>query len=1202
MFKFLVVGCGGSGAATLVHMMDELLAEIAPYGFDKMPAGWQFVSIDVPAAADSVDGIGRVTDLGGRYVPTSPGTGSYSVLDNAVSVAASRVKTGLGELATWAPRQPSDVGVNILNGAGQMRAVGRVITLNQSERVRQQLTDAYQTLSADSTTAEMTRLAAAGIPGLGTFDPNQPPLVLVVSSMAGGAGASMALDVCRLLTLVPGMDRSAVGVFMVTPDAFDSLPDHLRGGVRANALAMLGEIVAAQMVSSEQHDLDLLSALGENVSATGRAPFMRVFPVGSRVGVSGAAFGDGTQQTLYRGLAKGLSALMLSGKATKDFVHFDLTNASPVPTDRRLMGWGSDAIQPDPLPWGAFGFASLSMGRDRYRHYAAQRLARTAAERLLEGHLEAGNAASPEAQLNARIASQWERSARDAGLPGTDPTMPLTPESVTNWFASEALPSELAQELSAGVIQDAIAPVIPQAAGKVAAWQQALVGQLANASGRTTAAIDSAAYRWAYDWAGTLQEKVIAQTEQAIARFGLPYAREFVRRVGELLAEQVAPQLATLARGGATETTRLPEELTQELAALAGRGGNGEIVNGPALVDRVLHSLRNQVYSALYSRAAERASELLGKFTAGVIVPLSAEISEQYTVLLRASGAAPSPRGLANVHTTEFALWPSDADQQVPERFGVANNEVLITSAETFGDQYERDLPRAVEIDGIAPDAEQARRRATERVVTGVWPVADGYEAPGGLLASRRWYGSGYSYNPRTDDDEGPRLAHFELSLSPAQILTRALAYVDRHGESFEAFCSLSLAEYVSGPQVPASVRQERIADLAVKFGVALNRALPLTQVNDTIVQAVHGKSVEYLFKFSDIPFIADPEVQSTLTTALREMSNSVSLDAQSVLEGALSDNTSVTRIDIFGSYRNYSPLAFSGLLAPAAEQWAATPPPGRRAFWEYRRSRPLPASLPMTDAERRAMIGGWYIANLTGRLRIPEAPYTDAVAIWDEQRGAWLDFPQPMLTPPSRFVGMQYDWLPAVLESSLIAIANVGRNPVLESLRPYDLLAATFDRGAADDGYQGPTVGEMMRDQRPGQLLLVDWLETGQVPSFKPSAVGGATKDERLEKARAWLTTIREFLATEFLPVEPGSGRVPGRMSEISTRAEAAATPIFRDLAPDIYAVTGEMLEMLERAAVQRPTGFDVSQAGAGQQMPGGDAPEAPTLSIGAF
>lgn len=1191
MYRFLIVGCGGSGAATLTHVMDQLLAETAPYGFSKLPAGWQFVSVDVPAAAEEIPGLGRISDLGGRYVSTSPGSGSYTVLDNAVGSAIEPSPSGYGEIATWAPRVPEDVLVELENGAGQMRAVGRMVTLNQLARVRRELTDAFRTLSEGSTITEMQRLAAAGIPGLSAFDAKAPPVVLVVSSMAGGAGASMALDVCRVLNLVPGIEPGRIGVFAVTPDAFDSLPAHLRGGVRANALGMFGEIVSAQMTSAEQHDRELLSALGENVPVSGRAPFMRLFPVGGRVGATGARFGDGTQAALYRGLGRGISALMLSERATHEFVNYDLTNSSPVQIDRSALGWGGGHVHPDPLPWGTFGFASLSMGRDRYRHYAAQRIARTAVDHLLEGHLQPESTATREAQLAERIESQWERSATDAGFPGLPPAQALSPERTSTWFTSSVLTQDAAHEMSTRVAQETVATVIPQPAGRVADWQSALAGQLRNGAQRTLAATDEAVYRWAFDWAATLQARVLAETTNAISMFGLPYAREFVRRIGALVSEQLVPQLAELARGGSGDPSRVAADLEQELASMAGRNGNAAISNGQALFDRALQSSRDQIYGVVYARAAARASELLARFTDGFIAPLAAEISEQNRVLITAQDAIASQRGLANVHTTDYALWPSDRDKQVPERFGVANNEVLITPAETFASQYERDLPRAVQHEGQSPDSERARRFTARRVITGEWPVSDGEEAPGGLLDSRRWLASGYSFDPSNSTDEGPRQAVFSLALSPAQILDRARAFVDRRGASFDAFCSLSLVEYASGPNVPASERKERAQDLVRKFGQALGRALPLTQVDPTLVQEVHGRGVEYMFKFSDVPFGSDPEIREALGRELSEMSSSVSSETQDVFTRALKQDDTVTRIDIFGSYRNYSPLVFTGVLAPPAEQWAQTPPAGRRAFWEHRRTRPLPASLPMTDAERQTMIAGWYVANLTGRLRLPDAPYTDAVAIWDDQEGSWAEFPNPLLTAPDRFIGRQYDWLPAVLESSLLAYANVGKPPVLHSLRPYDALARVFDRGSEASGYQGPSEG-MLLDHRLGQILLADWLETGAVPSHRASAVGGATKQERLDNAGAWLEAIHNFATNEFLPVRPESGASPGAMSRIGSRRQANNTPIFRDLAADIQKVTAMLKEVLAAAAVQdRVSGAS-----------GVTDPETPTLSIGAF
>lgn len=70
--------------------------------------------------------------------------------------------------------------------------------------------------------------------------------------------------------------------------------------MRANALAMLGEIVASQLGSAREHDVETLRALGQQSGTGEKVPFARVFPVGRRVGVEGAPFGDGSQKAIYR--------------------------------------------------------------------------------------------------------------------------------------------------------------------------------------------------------------------------------------------------------------------------------------------------------------------------------------------------------------------------------------------------------------------------------------------------------------------------------------------------------------------------------------------------------------------------------------------------------------------------------------------------------------------------------------------------------------------------------------------------------------------------------------------------------------------------------------------------------------------------------------------------------------------------------------
>ena len=179
-----------------------------------------------------------------------------------------------------------------------------------------------------------------------------------------------------------------------------SVPAHLRADMPGNTLTMLSEIVAAQAgAEGLAADLDeaLYASLGIKNYA-GRA-FKRVTPIGLRAGGSGAVFGDGTPEGVFRGMGRGL-ARYISSPAFRDFVSYDIANQVEVP-DRDLVGWGVD---PTDTAWSSFGYASLSTGRDRYAEYASQRIARRAVDHALDGFKLSGGDATGDSQ---RLADLW---------------------------------------------------------------------------------------------------------------------------------------------------------------------------------------------------------------------------------------------------------------------------------------------------------------------------------------------------------------------------------------------------------------------------------------------------------------------------------------------------------------------------------------------------------------------------------------------------------------------------------------------------------------------------------------------------------------------------------------------------------------------------------------------------------------------------
>lgn len=1159
MRRFLVVGCGGSGGATLAYMMDQLRSDLGAVGITQVPAGWQFVHLDVPTApSPGPDGLGNVRDQGGSYVGTGPQGDSYRVLDNAIS---QRLAAGgaLDGLATWAPRDPSAVHTPLSTGAGQYRALGRMITLSRAAKVREELQRSWDQLFRVETESEMRRL---DIPGSGKFDAGESPVVLVVSSMAGGAGASMALDICRILTLVPGVDPRLMGVFMVAPDIFDSLDASAITGVRANALAMLGEIVASQTGAARDHDVAILRALGQQNGEGELVPFARVFPVGRYVGAERTLFGDGSPEAVYRGLGRGLSAMMMSRSATQQFVEWDLTNGGGTAGTREFIGWGNG--QWDNLPWGSFGFASLSMGRDRYAEYSAQRLARSCADRLLRGHLQPGNPASDDEQAAAILDSQWPNIVAELQLPSTSGDSVVGP-----WVTNVVLPRPEVERSAAQIVTTNLRGYVTEQNGVNAGQWVSQVNR--TLSERRQALLDAAnqqAYAFGYRWHLEFVRRLEAATTRAVAQLGLQYATAMVKRVSQYMQNVVLPGTQDLAKYGPADVAQLPDEVVALLNGL-----RGTVTSTTEVLAKVMDGSQRTVERQMYASLSSILSTASGSMVREVFDPMIEALNESHTLLRTAANEPVRDLGLARLQTDEYAAWPADADEWVSQRFSEADNEVMLTSSTDFKQRYEVDLPLSVGVSG--PGVSQfgeAVARATTDVITGAWVTNDGTRSPADELPmverTAEWRSRAFVTDPTSGESRISSPARFDVHVRPTELLGRSRRFVGRTGESFDRFCRVSLREFLTGADTPESELARRHQDVVTKFGEAINLARPLASVNEQAMQAIHNtQQMSYRFKFSAVPF-KGLRVADDLSSALDEYSR-IDGKTKDVLARALTDEAKIQRVDIFGSYPNYSPLAFNSVLEPAARQWLGATPSQRQAFWRMRRSRPLTASLPMHARERRAMVAGWTLGRAIGQVSVPPEPYSQAARVWDGEASTWRDFPNPLLTPPSQFTAA-YDWLPAVVESILLAMAQSHEPPVMSSMLPYRALRRIYDSSPEDEvsGVHGLAA----------QSNLTRWLRTGDTGTGLASAVDGAgpevSIDQRAAALKNYLGQSRDFAGRHYLPpgARPDVGLPPaeggGVFSVITVREQASSTPIFRDLASDVYWATTKILDMVDGCA----------------------------------
>lgn len=1176
MKKFLVVGCGGSGAKTQAYMIDQLKAHIRSFDptLTSLPKAWQFVSVDVPIEPEpGPDGLGNVQVNGGRYV----GIGSkeqYRTFDSGITRMLGERKA-LGEVATWSDRHPENRTTPISDGAGQFRGLGRMLTLRAIPRIREELRAALNTLEEAETLRELDELNYR-ITGHHQNSAESSTVILVISSMAGGAGASMFLDVCRILATLPNGKPEHTGVFMYTPEVFENLPAEAMVGAWPNALAMFGEAVATQTGTATESDVALFKALGVNAGGS-RNTFARLFPIGARMGAKGARFGDGSPNTVYRGLGRSLAALMTSEKSAESFVAYSLGNTGAPEADRSLFGWASPADTPwDFMPWGSMGYAQLSMGRDRYAEYSAQRLARTAFDRILTGHMDPRSTDTGEEQLTKRVSDRYadilDRIGINRWILEGQPNAAFIAQWVSYLCGG---PAATAAEQSRQWLRQQL----PAADNmKATEWTDLVRGKLADpGNGRyVTAQLDAAAYSFVHTFADQFCDLVTAMAEENLATVGLPFVGKVLERLSEDIRQRLIRPLAEFA----AQNTHLDpmasnptvEQLLQPIT------GNGMVANAGTTLDNISAQYRGQFLQVFGVHVAAKLHPVLEDFLNNVLTRLSDELRGAHETLEYADKKKSVSVNLADVATDDPVAWPSDREEMISDRFRGSANEILISDVDNFPTDYEDHILADVQVaDPSVADAAQAGLYAAQSVIRGTWATNGSEKAPEDTLARPAasrfggnrcgWVSRYLTASPTGGEERESHPGSFTAKLRPADLLQRSRMWIQRPDYHFHKFISTDLRSYMTQDEVTTDVTfARRMNRLRSAFTTALAQARPLAAVDSAMISRVHHTAESYHYNFSEIPFKANSAAEE-LRAVLNGTTHLDDATADS-LDSSLTQGTKVRHIDVFGSYPNYSPVVFSSLFPHIVKDWNSRT--SHDGFWTLRRSRPLAGALPLSAAERRAMVGGWLIGSVTGRIYIQDRDLPTACAhIFDDAAQQWVPFPDPLLTTPAQFK-TPLDWMPAVIESVLLAYADIqsqdDRGRLAQSLRPYHLL-----RGLYDDSVSGPTTGVT---RHPSVGRIADFLRTGERPGQAPAGTSVADRhDFFLGQLNQAAKNADNFL--------PGSGAgLPGAQAqgkpwaEVTDRSYASAMPFYRDLAPDVRDITRALRTNLDlaRAEAERP------------------------------
>lgn len=1060
--RMLFIGLGGSGGKTLRFIRRDLEWQLRRRGWSQgLPRGWQFLHIDVPTIPD-----GNEADLppqlpAAQYLGLATKGTNFATLDSTLVPhnAGERLLEGcLG----WRPNPVLAANIDPTVGAGQYRAIGRSIAVTRISTIRDRINERVAELNSHGSVEQLNEIAA--LFGAETDNAAPVPMAIVVSSMSGGSGAGSFIDVCNVLQ-AEGDWRSNCLSILFTPDVFGSLGGAASGGIQANALASVSELLAAYWWTREEAnaDADLYQPAG-----IVRDAFRKVGPrYPFIVGASNGNVQFAGQQSMYAAIGSALSALTLSEVAQDQFNAYLLGN------------WfqGADEIA-DNLRWklkpggetplSSLGFARVGMGRDRFARYASERLARGAVERILRGHwtqdVYAGNL-TPQAALTEAANRRFEHFLAASGLYERGEDHNDVIDALRAETREESL-ADLGRKVRANSVGDGQSEINPNQLATQ------MIGTF-EMFGRSFATEDSAAMRVrAQRWSEDIPNRIIGVVADEIGVSGGNVAVELVER----LINETTEVASELRLGEKPQferwATMLDEAVRGELDKF---DGSLMQVNNPqidAAVKRGQQTLGWKQEADLRGLAADLMVDLANNF----LQPLSRYLR---AALDHLAGEDQPSEG---VDHSVIRQWPEPDKAYVPPSFDPAENERLIDQVGEFPAIFDEKLITTYTVDGRAPLAVQARDRAIASIIAGERGVA-------GLGSPIRTTG----WTPAVLG-QAAKVAQFEIALAADDVLGRAQTWVRVPNTVFGIYTAESLRDFLDGAKAGAEIGA-RESRFHAAFSEALSLARPLVDIDHALANAIHDLSdVEVRYIVSEIPLGGLP-----IWERLDEVLAAANLNA--VQRGAFSEaltQGAQQEIEIITALKQpmHAPV-FRSLMAPIAQNWRQqSTEEGRASFWHWRRSRPLTGAVPVRSSDRTDMVRGWFLARALGQLDW-DPDFLGPVKVYDNVQQQWRNFPHPLLVAD---VERDQELLPAVLESMPLVMLEISEQRNIEPIEPYwrlrdygtnarKYVRRWIDRGEITDG-SGPPSTVMPNVTRAGspsgapderRQLLADWFRNRQ-------------------------------------------------------------------------------------------------------------------------
>lgn len=1016
--KFLFVGLGGSGGKTLRFLKREIKHWMRSRDIDgRVPAAWQFLHIDTPVNPDG-DEINHMVDRleADEYLGLiAPGTelgDVQNVLDADGALHS--------EMRTWRV-EPAAADVPVQQGAGQMRAIGQTVAMAYAKRIRDQLDHRVSRMKAGTSAAELGEMYAnvtGRRPGSSSSS-----YVVVVSSLAGGTGAGLLNLVCDLLRALDTPAGDNVFAVLYTPEVFRSIGSAATAGVHPNSLAAVSELLNGYWwQASEDNAIGVASPRESDVLRRAGLPNPQArngpkypFLVG-RVGAGGVD--HGSPDRLFEMAARALASWVIPADEDAGFLAYTVGNWPTLAKDgRRQAGVLVDEGEPQEQglpPMSALGFARLSVGTQHLKEYARQRIVKDVLRHVARYHIDSDEARSARQEREtddpdaiARFVAEHHKRAflhttclAQAGPDDNQILADLRPDT------HDVLVEEF--ESSARLL----AGIDDEQQRSVGDWRRSITEGIRRAQQEFESAYRERLEASVQSWIAEVGRRIVEASAESVAERGLWVTAEILAQAETYLRYEAYEDLMSHDVPRWREwSTDIDYAVDDQLGASGGRIRSGD----RRLEDAVSEGVNYGQYAG-NALVAERAARLCSEVAGGIVSPLR-------SALLAA-------QRLAEAELSKTESWVEWSDEPPPASVRPPAGDFPLIDPDRYPQVFAKLVARDV---GARRRELEQREELRRQIVTGRYGAAasGGEQACIGIL--REWWPSGET---SAGGSHTPADLRVEVATGLDELSRRALGWLERPGSAWDKHLSLTIRGFVGSgdPHDPDAPDPAELlanqARLDAQLAAAIAAAAPFISLDGPLMGTVHDSTADEspTLMLSPIP-LESHATEERVRSRLSEMGLPDDRISQ-----ILNNDASIAEVDITGLLAApVSPLVVESLMRPISERWnAASTPALRRKFWEWRRAQPLDAFVPVPQALLRAMVRGWYTAQMLGRVDRTDGSF----AIVCTHKKAVVSFPDPLLSTP-RADGPR-DHLAQVLEALPLAYVEVSRVGALDPLDAY--------------------------------------------------------------------------------------------------------------------------------------------------------------------